>query len=174
MKNIEFFVLKIFLIGWNAESLKCHHFNKQKKRVRNSTSLNKGDLFSEFFSPQRGAKNYPKPFPTKEDAHDSFWHLFWELWAKMKKKSEIKPPLDIGWNRPFMSDLLTYHCHPDWHSHSIPKQHVLSTTTKNSRLFWKSSLICDMSCTSKLYIQSTLNIDLVLWHTQLIVCAVKC
>ena len=27
---------------------------------------------------------------------------------------------------------------------------------------------------SKLYIPSTLNIDLILWHTQLIVCAVKC
>ena len=27
---------------------------------------------------------------------------------------------------------------------------------------------------SKLYIPSTLNIDLKLWHTQLIVCAVKC
>ena len=26
----------------------------------------------------------------------------------------------------------------------------------------------------KLYIPSTLNIDLILWHTQLIVCAVKC
>ena len=26
----------------------------------------------------------------------------------------------------------------------------------------------------KLYILSTLNIDLILWHTQLIVCAVKC
>ena len=26
---------------------------------------------------------------------------------------------------------------------------------------------------SKLYISSTLNIDLILWHTQLIVCAVK-
>ena len=26
----------------------------------------------------------------------------------------------------------------------------------------------------KLYISSTLNIDLILWHTQLIVCAVKC
>ena len=28
--------------------------------------------------------------------------------------------------------------------------------------------------TSKLYIPSTLNIGLILWHTQLIVCAVKC
>ena len=27
---------------------------------------------------------------------------------------------------------------------------------------------------SKLYIPSSLNIDLILWHTQLIVCAVKC
>ena len=27
---------------------------------------------------------------------------------------------------------------------------------------------------AKLYIPSTLNIDLILWHTQLIVCAVKC
>ena len=27
---------------------------------------------------------------------------------------------------------------------------------------------------SKLYIASSLNIDLILWHTQLIVCAVKC
>ena len=26
----------------------------------------------------------------------------------------------------------------------------------------------------KLYIPSTLNIDLILWHSQLIVCAVKC
>ena len=26
----------------------------------------------------------------------------------------------------------------------------------------------------KLYTPSTLNIDLILWHTQLIVCAVKC
>ena len=26
----------------------------------------------------------------------------------------------------------------------------------------------------KLYIPSTLNIDLILWHTQLIVCALKC
>ena len=26
----------------------------------------------------------------------------------------------------------------------------------------------------KLYIPSTLNIDLILWHTQLIVCAVEC
>ena len=26
----------------------------------------------------------------------------------------------------------------------------------------------------KLYIPSTLNIDLMLWHTKLIVCAVKC
>ena len=35
----------------------------------------------------------------------------------------------------------------------------------------------EVGCSSKLYIPSTLNIDLILWlewHTQLIVCAVKC
>ena len=31
-----------------------------------------------------------------------------------------------------------------------------------------------LSETSKLYIPYTLNIDLIVWHTQLIVCAVKC
>ena len=29
-------------------------------------------------------------------------------------------------------------------------------------------------CQAKLYIPSTLNIDLILWHTQLIVCVRKC
>ena len=35
-------------------------------------------------------------------------------------------------------------------------------------------LMLKVSLQSKLYIPSALNIDLILWHTQLIVCAVKC
>ena len=38
--------------------------------------------------------------------------------------------------------------------------------------FWVSNSA--FMCQPKLYITSTLNIDLILWHTQLIVCAIKC
>ena len=36
------------------------------------------------------------------------------------------------------------------------------------------SVLSSFDLGAKLYIPSTLNIDLILWHTQLIVCAVKC
>jgi hypothetical protein len=40
---------------------------------------------------------------------------------------------------------------------------------------FKVVTICeDMMLLPKLYIPSTLNIELILWHTQLIMCAVKC
>ena len=32
----------------------------------------------------------------------------------------------------------------------------------------------ELTAAAKSYIPRTLNIDLILWHTQLIVCAVKC
>jgi hypothetical protein len=40
--------------------------------------------------------------------------------------------------------------------------------------FERGSTKTILKATSKLYIPSTLNIDLILWHTQLIVYAVKC
>ena len=37
--------------------------------------------------------------------------------------------------------------------------------------FVRGSIVRNFNRESKLYIPSTLNIDLILWHTQLIVCA---
>ena len=64
-------------------------------------------------SPQKGAKNYPKPFPTKENTEDSFLTPLLRDLSHSEKLSEIKSPLEIEGNRSFMSDLLTYHCHSD-------------------------------------------------------------
>ena len=41
-------------------------------------------------------------------------------------------------------------------------------------MWWAFHQNSRSSYSPKLYIPSTLNIDLMLWHTQLIVCAVKC
>ena len=51
-----------------------------------------------------------------------------------------------------------------------PKSHFLFHENVYLRDFYIMTLIP----VAKLYIPSTLNIDLILWHTQLIVCAVKC
>ena len=43
--------------------------------------------------------------------------------------------------------------------------------------FFFGMVLCFENCfalVSKLCIPSTVNIDLILWHTQLIVCAIKC
>ena len=50
-----------------------------------------------------------------------------------------------------------------WQSESAEKMHVI-----NERILRYVEL------KPKLYIPSTLYIDLILWHTQLIVCALKC
>ena len=59
----------------------------------------KGGLTSESFSllfksPQKGTKNYPEKYPSKEKTlRIVICHLFWEILAKVKKLSEIKPPV---------------------------------------------------------------------------------
>ena len=58
--------------------------------------------------------------------------------------------------------------------------HLFSCIAPGSRDNLRHSLILPghawktLALAPKLYIASTLNIDLILWHTQLIVCAVKC
>ena len=58
------------------------------------------------------------------------------------------------------------------------RPHAMSVFKIQKKCFWyinffyKTKLI--LIPQAKLYIPSTLNINLILWHTQLIVCAVKC
>ena len=60
----------------------------------------KGGLILEIFSlwlksPQKGAKNYPKPFPTKENTEDSFLTPLLRDLSHSEKLSEIKSPLEM-------------------------------------------------------------------------------
>ena len=50
----------------------------------------------------------------------------------------------------------------------------MSEDNQDSQCMKLHTFIGVLNFYSKLYIPSTLNIDLTLWHTQLIVCAVKC
>ena len=52
------------------------------------------------------------------------------------------------------------------------EQRRLGDASKNLRKAERR--IKELDFQAKLYIPSTLNIDLMLWNTQLIVCAVKC
>ena len=70
--------------------------------------------------------HYPEHYPTNEKMFKIvIWHIFWEIWTKGEKKSEMKPPLIIinvecGRQTKFQKKLLIskYICTP-WNRTSI-------------------------------------------------------
>ena len=82
-----------------------------------------------------------------------------QFWAFLKK----------GGPKMFF-ELLPHHKHTTYTEISSGEKLVLGIPNELNKIL---STCIFMIC-SKLYIPSTLNIDLILWHTQLIVCAVKC
>ena len=57
-----------------------------------------------------------------------------------EKLSEMKSLLEIQENRSFMSDLLTYHCHLDWHPHS----QITRSFNNNKKVLFVLKVIPDM------------------------------
>ena len=127
------------------------------------TALPQGTFF-EKKSVECFANLYSSPWPmTRKNFWPSYFSYVLLFSLKFHKKEKENNAKSVG----------IFAC-----SHSTRKSLKLFTPIRLVD-FWANRTTRDCSCIqymyiwSKLYIPSTLNTDYLLWHTQLIVCAVK-